>query len=51
MMPERAKDWWGVRLPAPFDIRVTETQELVLGFFLTFFLASVWLRLRSRSGG
>lgn len=51
MMPERVKDWWGIRLPTPFDIRVTETQELVLGFFLSFFLASVWLRLRSRSGG
>jgi hypothetical protein len=51
MMPERVHDWWGIRLPSPFDIRVTETQELVLGFFLSFFLASAWLRLRSRSGG
>lgn len=51
MMPERVKDWWDIRLPSPFDIRVTETQELVLGFFLSFFLASVWLRLKSKSGG
>jgi hypothetical protein len=51
MFPERVKDWWGIRLPAPFDIRVTETQELVLGFFISFFLASAWLRLRSKSGG
>ena len=51
MMPERVRDWWDIDLPSPFDIRVTETQELVLGFFLSFFLASVWLRLRSRSGG
>lgn len=51
MMPERVNDWWNIRMPSPFDIRVTETQELVLGFFLSFFLASAWLRLRSRSGG
>jgi len=51
MMPERVKDWWDIRLPSPLDIRVTETQELVLGFFLSFFLASVWLRLKSKSGG
>jgi hypothetical protein len=51
MLPERIRDWWGIRLPSPFDIRVTETQELVLGFFISFFLASAWLRLRHKSGG
>lgn len=51
MLPERVRDWWGIRLPTPFDIRVTETQELVLAFFLTFFLASAWLRLRHKTGG
>jgi hypothetical protein len=51
MLPERVKDWWRIKLPSPFDFRSTEIQELVLGFFLTFFLVSVWLRLRSRSGG
>lgn len=50
MMPERVRDWWGTRLGSPFDIRVTETQELVLAFFLTYFLASAWIRLRSLSG-
>lgn len=47
MMPERVRDWWDIRLGAPFDIRVTETQELVLAFFMTYFLASVWYRLKS----
>lgn len=51
MLPERVRDWWGIRLPTPFDIRVTETQELVLGVFLSLFLASVWLRLRHKTGG
>ncbi len=49
MMPERVRDWWDIRLGSPFDIRVTETQELVLAFFMTYFLASAWLRLRSLS--
>lgn len=49
MMPERVTDWWGIRMPAPFDIRVAETQELVLGVFLSLFLASAWLRLRTLS--
>lgn len=51
MMPERIKDWWRIKLPSPFDFRSTEIQELVLGFFLTFFLVSVWIRLKSKSGG
>lgn len=49
MMPERIKDWWGIALPNPFDIRVTETQELVLGCYLSFYLVSVYLRLKARS--
>jgi hypothetical protein len=49
MLPERVRDWWNIRLPSPFDIRVTETQELVLGLFISFFLASVWVRIKSAS--
>jgi len=51
MMPERIKDWWGIRLPSPFDIRVTETQELVLGVFISLFLASAWVRIRAARAG
>lgn len=51
MMPERIKDWWGIKPMPPFNIRVTETQELVLACFLSFYLASVWLRLRSNTRG
>lgn len=51
MMPERAKDWWGIRLPSPFDIRVTETQELVLGVYISLFLASAWVRIRAARAG
>lgn len=47
MMPERMTDWWGVYPAFPFDIRAAETQELVLGVFLTFFLASTWVRLKA----
>lgn len=50
MLPERVKDWWDIRLPSPFDIRVTETQELVLGLFISFFLASIWVRIKSATG-
>lgn len=49
MMPERVRDWWEIRLPNPFDIRVTETQELVLACYLSFYLASLYLQLKSRS--
>lgn len=49
MLPERVTDWWGIKLPTPFDVRVTETQELVLGCYLSFYLASILLRLRARS--
>lgn len=51
MMPERVKDWWGIRLPSPFDIRVTETQELVLGLFISLFLASAWVRIKAARAG
>lgn len=47
MLPERIKDWWGIKMTAPFDIRVTETQELVLAFFMSYFLVSAWCRLKS----
>lgn len=47
MMPERMTDWWGVYPSFPFDIRAAETQELVLGVFLTLFLASTWVRLKA----
>lgn len=47
MMPERMTDWWGIVPSHPFNIRVTETQELVLGVYLSLFLASVWARLKS----
>jgi hypothetical protein len=51
MMPDRMRKWWDIVLPMPFDIRVTEPQELVLGLFLSFYLASAWLRLKSLSRG
>jgi hypothetical protein len=47
MMPERMVDWWNIPPPFPFDIDAPETQELVLAVFLTLFLASAWVRLRS----
>jgi hypothetical protein len=47
MMPERMTDWWGIVPPFPFDIDAPESQELVLGMFLSLFLASVWVRLKS----
>lgn len=47
MLPERFKDWWGIKPVNPFDVRVTETQELVLGLFISLFLASVYIRLKS----
>lgn len=47
MMPERMMDWWGIAPPFPFDIDAPETQELVLGVFLSTFLASAWIRLKS----
>lgn len=49
MMPERVRDWWGIVLSTPFNIRVTETQELVLGCYLSFYLASIYLRLKNRN--
>jgi hypothetical protein len=49
MMPERMTDWWDIAPPFPFDIDAPESQELVLGIFLTFFLASAWVRLKSLS--
>lgn len=51
MLPERVRDWWGIVLGTPFNIRVTEVQELVLGFYLSLYLGSVLLRLKSRSAG
>jgi len=47
MMPERVTDWWGILPPFPFDIDAAEAQELVLAVFLSLFLASAWVRLRS----
>ena len=47
MMPERMMDWWDIIPPSPFDIRVTETQELVLGVYLSLFLASAYTRLKA----
>lgn len=51
MMPERMTDWWGIASPHPFNIRVTETQELVLGIFLSLYLASAYARLGGLKGG
>lgn len=51
MMPERMTDWWGVPPPFPFNIDAPETQELILGVFLTFFLASAYTRLKALKGG
>lgn len=51
MLPERVRDWWGIVLGTPFNIRVTEVQELVLGFYLSLYLGSVLLRLKSRNAG
>jgi hypothetical protein len=51
MMPERMRDWWDIVPPMPFNIRVTETQELVLGVYLSLFLASAYTRLKSLKGG
>lgn len=47
MMPERVLDWWSVHPPFPFDIDGPEAQELILGVFLSLFLASAHTRLKS----
>jgi hypothetical protein len=47
MMPERVTDWWGVTPPFPFDIDAAEAQELVLAAYLSMFLASALVRLKS----
>lgn len=51
MMPERMTDWWGIEPSHPFNIRVTETQELVLGVYLSLYLASAYTRLKAAEGG
>lgn len=47
MLVERVKDWFGWVVPQAINLRVTETQELVLGFFLSFYLISIAIRLKS----
>lgn len=47
MMPERVLDWWSVHPPFPFDIDGPEAQELILGVFLSLFLASAYTRLKA----
>lgn len=51
MMPERMTDWWGIVPPHPFNIRVTETQELVLGAYLSVYMASAYTRLKALKTG
>lgn len=48
MLVERVKDWFGWKVPEAINLRVTETQEMVLSFYLSFYLISIAIRLKSR---
>lgn len=48
MLVERVNDWFDWVVPKAINLRVTETQELVLGFYLSFYLISLAIRLKSR---
>lgn len=46
-VPERLQDWFGVPSLPPLDMQYSETQEFYFAIFLSLYLSSVYLRLRS----
>lgn len=45
-LPDRLNDWFGMPLPPPLDIRLSETQEFYFALFLGLYLCSIFVRLR-----
>ncbi len=45
-VPDRLNDWFGLPIPPPFDIRLSETQEYYFALFLGLYLCSIFVRLR-----
>lgn len=50
-LPDRLNDWFGMPLPPPLDIRLSETQEYYFALFLGLYLCSIFMRLRRLAHG